>query len=65
MGKNRLSNKIPLATVVRAHVPMVMVFDEDNVEYIGEHLGESIAKAYELYHFFDHSDEEFDPFEES
>lgn len=64
-NKRRESNKIPHGFVVRAQVPMIMTFDEKNVEYIGEHLGEAIGKAYELYHFFDMPlDDENDPFNE-
>lgn len=52
MMKYRHSNKIPLAQVSVAQVPMIMTFDEAHVEYVGEHLGQAIEKAYELYAMF-------------
>ena len=63
MIKYRHSNKIPFAQVSVAQVPMIMTFDEDHVEYIGDHLGEAILKAYELYAMFgdlQHQDDQDD-----
>ncbi len=41
-----------IGTVVRNQTPMLMTFEEDEVEYICESLGQSILMAHEVINMF-------------
>lgn len=45
--------------VVRNQTPMVVTFNEKNVEYICEHLAQAMEQAYQIYAFF-HDKEEYE-----
>lgn len=45
--------------LVRNQVPMIMTFNEKEVEYICEHLGAAMEQAYQIYAFF-HDTEEYE-----
>lgn len=53
-----------LGYVAVAQVPMIMTFDKAHVEFVSEHLGSSLERAYQVIDFFGGMDEDSDPFED-
>lgn len=65
MGKREARKFVEtLGHVMVAQVPMIVTFDRNHAEFIGEHLGNSIEKAYQVISMFGDSEEGFDPFDE-
>lgn len=59
--EQRYTNSVGI--VARAQVPMVFTFDENVVEYIAEHLGNSLEMSYKVLDLFtDSQDEDEDYF---
>lgn len=49
-----------MAYVVRNQVPMIMTFNEEEVEFICHHLAEAMDRAYKVYDFFSERNEEYE-----
>lgn len=63
MAKRRKKKIVEtLGQVVVAQVPMLITFDEDHVEFIGEHLGDALERAYQVIDMFGDLGGRFDPF---
>lgn len=63
MGKRRDKKIVEtLGHVVVAQVPMLMTFDENHVEFVAEHLGDALERAYQVIDLFGDMGGDFDPF---
>ena len=51
--------------VVKNQVPLLMTFDEGDVEYVCSSLAYALEESYKVIDFFTFYDNEEDPFEES
>jgi hypothetical protein len=67
MGKrgNRYNKSVePVGHVIVPQVPMIITFDEDHVEFVAEHLGQALERAYQVIDLFGDAGYDFDPFED-
>lgn len=53
-----------LGYVASAQVPMIMTFDEVHAQFVANHLGSALERAYEVIDLFGDMDEDFNPFGE-
>lgn len=51
-----------LGHVAVAQVPMIVTFDEDHVEFVAEHLGNALERAYQVIDMFGDMGGDMDPF---
>ena len=65
MAKKKRQTKRYIETIGRVavpQVPMIVTFEQKHVDYIAEHLGTALEKAYQIYALFGDLEEEEDPF---
>ena len=53
-----------LGYIAVAQVPMIMTFDEDHVEFVAEHLGSALERAYQIIDMFGDMGGDMDPFDD-
>lgn len=47
-----------IGTILRNQVPMLISFDEENIEFVCEILGESLIHAYNIIAMFEYKEDE-------
>ena len=62
MARKKQKTVDTLGYVAVAQVPMIMTFDDAHVEYVADHLGSALERAYEVIDLFGDMGEGFDPF---
>ena len=62
---NNKKEHMIIGTISKHQIPLIMLFDENDVEFICESLAHSLEQAYGIIDFFQMPfDEEYDPFED-